>query len=203
MVEVGNPYDKETLVWIIGEQTNPLFRTYVETTWLWLRPGETRNVRVMVEYAVDPKSDRLPDDIRRVDRRRIEKLSRTPNRLGLHAYAENPHDNPRHALELLGGAGILVTTGRATEFERFSNDGSVVLGSIVTSDDGKPVPTGKVIVTVVDDPEAFERHATLSGDVRDGSFLLRFPNDDFKVMRAEYLPATGFGTSAIDWTERR
>lgn len=203
MVQVGNPYDKETLVWIIGEQTNPLFRTYVETTWLWLHPGETRNVRVMVEYAVDPKSDRLPDDVRWVNRRSIEKLSRTPNRLGLHAYAENPHDNPRHALELLGGAGILVTTGRATEFEQFSNDGSVVLGSIVTSDDHKPVPNGKVIVTVVDDPEAFERHVTSSGDVRDGSFLIRFPNDHFKVMRAEYLPAVGFGTCAIDWTERR
>ena len=37
----------------------------------------------------------------------------------------------------------------------------------------------------------------------DGSFFARFPNDDFRLMRAEYLPATGYGASQADWTERR
>ncbi len=203
MVQVGNPYDKPTLVWIIGEQTNPLFRTYVSTTWLRLAPGQTRDVKVMVEYAIDPKSDRFPDDVSRVHQRSIEKLSRTPNHLGVHAYAENPYDKPRHALELLGGAGIQVTTGRATEFEQLSNDGNVVVGSVVTSDDGQPVPGGKVVVTVTDEPDAFERHVTSSDDVVNGMFFVRFPNDDFRVMRAEYLPLVGFGGCAVDWTERR
>ena len=202
-VQVGNPYDKPTLVWIVGEQTNPLFRTYVAHTWLWLKPGQTRKVNVMVEYAIDPKSDRIPDDVRWVKARSIEKLSRTPNLLGLHAYAENPHDRPRHALELLGGAGIQVTTGRATEFEGLSNDGSIVVGSIVTSDDGKGVPGGKVIVTVADDPDAFERHVTSSAEVVDGRFHVRFPRDDFRVMRAEYLPSAGYGDCAVDWTKRQ
>ena len=202
-VQVGNPYDKSTLVWIIGEQTNPLFRTFVGTTWLRLKPGQTRNVKVMVEYAIDPKSDRVPDDVRHVNPRSLEKLSRTPNILGLHAYAENPYDRPRHALELLGGAGIQVMTGRATEFEHFNNDGSVIVGAIVTSDDGKPVPGGRVVVTVADDPDAFERHVTSVSDVVNGSFVVRFPNDDFRAMRAEYLPAVGYGDSHMDWTERR
>lgn len=203
VVEVGNPYDEATRVWIIGEQTNPLYRTYVGTTWLWLAPGETRNVPVMMEYALDPKSDRIPDDVRHVRTRDIEKLSRVPNDLGLHAYAEDPHDNPRHALELMGGAGIQVTTGRATEFDRFSNDGNVVVGRIVTADDGAPVHGGTVVVTVSDVPDRFESHVSSSSEVDDGSFLVRFGKDDFRVMRAEYLPATGFGASSVDWTERR
>ena len=82
-VEVGNPYPKPTRVWIIGQQTNPLYRTYVDTTWLWLEPGETRKVRVMIEYALDPRADGLPPD---VPRDGIEK-SASPNDLGLHAYA--------------------------------------------------------------------------------------------------------------------
>ena len=122
-------------MWIIGEQTNPLYRTYVETTWLWLKPGETRRVEVMLEYALDPNRDEVPADVRDADRRQIEKLSRVPNLLGLHTYAEDPHDYPRHALELLGGAGIEVTTGRATDVESFGNDGPVVVGRIVTVDD--------------------------------------------------------------------
>lgn len=202
VVQVGNPYDKATRVWIIGEQTNPLFRTYVGTTWLWLKPGETRNVPVMMEYALDPKSDRVPDDVRHVGHGRIEKLTRVPNDLGLHAYAEDPADEPRHALELLGGANIQVVTGRRTEFEKFSNDGNVVVGTIVTTDDRQPVPSGKVVVTVSDAPGTHEHHVSLSDDVTDGSFFVRFRNDDFKVMRAEYLPPAGYAACSVDWTER-
>lgn len=203
-VEVGNPYDEPTRVWIIGEQTNPLFRTYVETTWLWLKPGETRKVGVMLEYALDPKSDHIPEDLQRVDKRRFEKLTRTPNLLGLHSYAENPHDDPRHALELLGGAGISVTTGRETKIDSFGNDGPVVVGTIVTSDDRKPVANGKVVVTVTDDPDKPDRYLSLGSDIEQGgNFFVRFPHDEFRVMRAEYLPSPGYGPCSIDWTERR
>jgi hypothetical protein len=203
-VEVGNPYDEPTRVWIIGEQTNPLFRTYVETTWLRLKPHETRKVAVMLEYALDPKKDEMPADVRRVDRRRLEKLTRTPNLLGLHAYAEDPRDTPRHRLELLGGAGISVTTGRATEFERFGNDGSVVVGRIVTSDDTKGVPSGTVVVTVAQEPDKPDTFVALADKVDgDGSFFVRFPNAEFRAMRAEYLPATGYGACQADWTGPR
>ena len=169
---VANPYDRATRVWIIGQQTNPLYRTYLETTWLWLEPGQSKQVRVMVEYALDPKSDRLPDDLRHLDRGQIEKLSRMPNDLGLHAYAENPHDDPRHSLELMGGAGVQVGTGRATDFERFGNDGNVVFGSIATSDDHIAVWGGTALITVTDEPGAHDRYHTFSGPVEDGSFFV-------------------------------
>jgi M6 family metalloprotease-like protein len=203
-VEVGNPYDEATRVWIIGEQTNPLYRTYVETTWLWLKPRETRTIGVMLEYALDPARDGLPGDVRRVDRRRIERLTRVPNVLGLHAYAEDPHDTPRHALELLGGAGISVTTGRATEVESFGNDGAMIVGRIVTVDDRAPVTSGSVVVTVTIDRGAPDRFMSLGGAVeQNGTFLLRFPDHDFTLMRAEYLPSAGYGACRVEWTERR
>ena len=74
-------------MWIIGQQTNPLYRTYVDTTWLLAEAGETRQVRVMVEYALDPRADGRS---RRTCRRDgIEQFLRRPNDLGLHAYAED------------------------------------------------------------------------------------------------------------------
>jgi CARDB len=41
-VEVGNPFDKATRVILVGQQTNPLYRTLVETTWLTLKPKQTK-----------------------------------------------------------------------------------------------------------------------------------------------------------------
>lgn len=204
VVQVGNPYSKATRVWIIGQQTNPLFRTYVDTTWLWLRPGQRRNVRVMMEYALDPRSDAVPDDVRlATGGEGIERLTRIPNELGLHAYAENPDDDPRHALELLGGAGIRVTTGRATEFSEFGNDGPVVTGQIVTSDDRQPVVSGIVVATVAMARNAHETHVSASGEVQEGRFFVRLPSNEFRVMSAEYLPTPGFAGSSAEWTERR
>jgi M6 family metalloprotease-like protein len=204
VVQVGNPYDQATRVWIIGEQTNPLFRTYVETTWVWLEPGETRDVRVMLEYALDPKSDRLPDDVGDVAKREIEHLSMRPNDLGLLAYAEHPDDDPRHRLELLGGAQIQVTTGRATEIVELSNDKSVVVGTVVTVDDRRPVLSGRVVVTVTDEPERPDRFITLAGDVDDqGFFAVPFRTEAFTLIRAEFLPPPGLSASSVDWIERR
>jgi M6 family metalloprotease-like protein len=201
-LEVGNPYTKSTLVWIIGQQTNPLYRSYVDTTWLLLEPGEIRRVKVMVEYALDPKSDTIPDDVRDFTPT-IEKLQRIPNDLGMHTYAEDPGDNPRHALELLGGAQVQVSTGRRTRFERFGNDGNVVFGGVVTDDDGAPVDGGSVLVTVTRDLEAPEDYLAVPANVEQGAFTLNIPWNDWKFTRAEFLPIHGLGPAEADWQERR
>jgi hypothetical protein len=185
-VEVGNPYKKPTRVWIIGQQTNPLYRSYVDTTWLLLDPGETRRVKVMVEYALDPKSDTIPDDVRDFVSR-IEKLQRIPNDMGLHTYVENPDDDPRHALELLGGAQVQVATGRRTRFDRFGNDGNAVFGAVVTDDDEAPVH-GTALVTVTRDTDAPEDYLAVAADVEQGTFAVKIPRDDWKFTRAEFLP---------------
>jgi hypothetical protein len=169
-IAVGNPYEKSTRVWIIGQQTNPLYRTYLEHTWLLLEPGEVRHVTVMVEFTLDPKRpDFVPEDAKRFDRH-FEKFLRTPNDVGLHSFAEDPTDDPRHALEMMGGAGLMVTTGRATRIDDFGNDGSVVFGGVVTTDDQKGVPEGAVVVTVARDPDRPEEYVTMSTKVEDGRF---------------------------------
>jgi M6 family metalloprotease-like protein len=201
-VEVGNPYDKATRVWIIGQQTNPLYRSYIDTTWMLLEPGETRRVKVMVEYALDPKSDNIPDDVREF-KSRIEKLQRIPNDLGLHTYAEDPNDDPRHALELLGGAQVQVATGRRSRFDSFGNDGNVVLGAVVTDDDGTPVDGGTALVTVTQDLDAPQDYLAVPARVEQGKFRVKVPRDDWKFTRAEFLPPTGFGPAETDWRERR
>jgi hypothetical protein len=200
-VMVGNPYDKATRVWIIGEQTNPLYRTYVDTTWLWLEPGETRRVKVMVEYALDPKSDEIPEDVRPFQRQ-LEKLMRRPNDLGLHAYAEDPEDDPRHALQLLGGAGIQVATGRATEIDHFRNDGPVIFGGVVTRDDRKPVDGGIALVTVARDPERPHEYLTLTAKVENGSFRAQAPIKRWEFASVEYLPPFGLAACKADWVKR-
>jgi M6 family metalloprotease-like protein len=200
-VEVGNPYPKATRVWIIGQQTNPLYRTYVDTTWLRLEAGETRSVRVMVEYALDPRSDRLPPDVE-PERDRVGQFLRRPNDLGLHTYAENPDDDPRHALELLGGADIQVVTGRATRFDDVRTDGRTVTGRVVTTDDGEPVTGGLVIITFADDPQSPADFRTTTTGLQDGAFAAGSPQD-WTLAQAEYLPAPGFGRAVTDWLRAR
>ena len=73
--------------------------------------------------------------------------------MDLHAYAENPDDDPRHTLELLDGVSI-------------GNERNVVVGEIVTSDDRRLVRSGKVVVTV--ERDAFERHSSVAGEVVGG-----------------------------------
>jgi hypothetical protein len=96
---------------------------------------------------------------------------------------------------------IQVTTGRATEFSEFGNDRNVAVGEIVTSDDRRPVRSGKVTVTVTVERDAFECHSSVAGEVVDGRFAVKVP-DDFVFLRADVLPSRGFAPSAVDWVER-
>ena len=197
VIEVGNPYDRPTRVWIIGQQNNPLYRTYLDTTWLLLDAGETRPVKVMFELTLDPKSDTVPADVQPY-RELLREFVRQPNRLGLHAYAEQPHDNPRHSLELLGGADVQVATGREVHFDRFDREGRIVTGTVVTTDDGAPVPGGRVLTTFTVDVRAPHEYLTVTSAVKEGRFEARVPRT-WRFARAEYLPEPGFGPAVTDW----
>ena len=201
-VEVGNPYSKTTRVWVIAEQTNPLYRTYLDTTWLILKPGQRRRVRVRFEHILDPKANELPPDIDTGFLEEDERNRLRPNDVGLFSYAEDPNNSPRHALELLGGAQVQVTTGRATEFDRLTNDGNVIVGRVFTPDDGNGVPDGRVVVTVAPDRDDPISYVSEAGDLDDGRFFVRVPTEDWRFMRAEYLGALGYSASTSDWAER-
>ena len=170
MVEVGNPYDKPTRVFLIGGQTNPLYRTYLGTTWLWLQPGETRRVRVLFESLLDPQRGR-PDD---VDPGDYDKFFRQPGNIGLTAYVEDPHDTPRHALWQLGGAQAQVVTGRATEFVEVAPKPNFVSGMVITHDDRNAVSGGAVLLTLTQGSGSKLIRETLQAKLDNGRFTLDF-----------------------------
>ncbi|MEJ7588018.1 MAG: hypothetical protein WKI04_10710 [Ferruginibacter sp.] len=125
-IEVGNPYEKATTVYIRPGQTNPLYRTYLEHTSLFLDPGETRKVKLMFEY--DPSNlyktpvslgkyehidnrdanDRDHTTIRTL----IKKYTPEPNRVGVVAYINNPTEAQPHTPSRLGGVDVEVVTGK-------------------------------------------------------------------------------------------
>jgi M6 family metalloprotease-like protein len=189
-VEVGNPYDRRTRVFLIGGQSNPLYRTYLETTWLWLEPGETRQVRVMLESRLDPDKP-LPDDR---DGREIEKFMRLPNDVGLTSFVEDPYDTPRHALWQLGGAQLQVVTGRRTEFIEVDPRANGVSGAVRAIDRRGPVEGGTVLVTLAAGRGKTRRIETLEAKLDGDRFFLQFERFEGKweSMRLYYVPAPGF-----------
>jgi M6 family metalloprotease-like protein len=198
-VEVGNPYDKATRIFVVGGQSNPLYRTYIDTTWLWLEPGETRQVRVMYEYTIDPKRD----DLTAEQRRDLQEFGRRANTVGLMAFIEDPHDTPRHSLQHLGGAEAEVVTGRATQFEQFRIEGERATGRIVMVDDSQPVPEGNVIVRVAFGRGANQRLEYVAAPVQDGMFFATIPPAGWVNARCYYVPAPGYSDSTSRPITRR
>lgn len=74
----------------------------------------------------------------------------------------------------MGGANVRVLTARATRIELDRFDDKVVLGRVVTVDDGQPVSYGEVIVSLK--PQSITERAeyrTSQGRVRpDGTFAI-------------------------------
>ena len=185
---MGNPYDKPTRVFLIGGQTNPLYRTYVDTTWMWLDPGETRKVRVMLESVLDPDKGR-PDH---VDPRDWDKFFRRPGDVGLTAFVEDPNDDPRHALWQLGGAQVQVVTGRATEFAGVDPGRNNVVGGVKAKDGRGEVDGGTVLVTLRTGQGKRGKTATVEAPLRNGKFGTEFEGK-WDRMDLYYVPAADFG----------
>lgn len=188
VVTVGNPYPIRTRIFITAGQTNPLYRTYLETAWLTLDPGETRQVRVMYEYALDPKQPPATNE----EGKMLEKFGRKPNDVNLAAFIEDPHDTPRHAIQLLGGIQTQVVTGRDTRFKRFRATDEVVTGLVVTADDGKAVTGGKVIaiLTIGSGHSQSKEYHTVK--VNQGQFTVSLGSTtNWKIAEAYYVPTAG------------
>ncbi|RKG81053.1 hypothetical protein D7W82_28505 [Corallococcus sp. CA049B] len=187
-IEVGNPYQMPARIFIVAGQSNPAYRTYLETAWLTLDPGETRRVRVMYEFSFDPRQP--PKDPR--ERGIFREFGDKPNNVGLTAFIEDPRDTPRHAIQVLGGAQAQVATGRATRFEDLDVRENAVQGSIVTVDDGKPVQGGKVIISLTTGRGTKQEKTYHTLKVVEG----RFNSQIFMVVGATvaayYVPMEGF-----------
>lgn len=186
-VEVGNPYNKPTRVFLIGGQTNPLYRTYVDTTWLWLDPGETQKVRVMLESVIDPEKGR-PDHIPPHD---WDRFYKQPCDVGLTAFVEDPNDDPRHALSQIGGAQVQVVTGRATEFAGVDPGRNFVVGGVEAKDGRGDVDDGTVLVTLTNGRGKSRKTMTLETPLKSGRFSTKFEGK-WQRMDLYYVPAPGF-----------
>ncbi|KAH0559308.1 hypothetical protein GP486_004181 [Trichoglossum hirsutum] len=115
-VEVGNPFDLPLTVCIRAGQDNPLYRTYLETSELHLKPKEVRQVQIMHEF--DPETllkttvplvdeatgDRdhdffdppecgtgMSDQCRRKYKEIVDKYTRLPNNAFFAAFFSDPH----------------------------------------------------------------------------------------------------------------
>jgi M6 family metalloprotease-like protein len=198
-VEVSNPYDKSTYVYLNAAQTNPTYRALVGHRWLKLAAGEVRQVPVMFEWAPVPGEDRLPPDLQDLGWQEVMKLSQVPNKVGLWAFIADPDEDPPHSVRLLGGAVAEVQVGRRVHFEDVRAGRGSVRGRVVTDDDGRGVERGAVIVTL--------DHGTRPrpGDYRyvdtevsgDGEFAVEVPSG-WRRLWCDYLPDPGFGAATSD-----
>jgi hypothetical protein len=190
-MEVGNPYPVRTRIWINAGHSNPLYRTFLEHSWLYLDPGETRQIQVMYEFAPDHlTNDVYPKELLP----KYREMLAVPNRVAFASYIENPRDNPRHSLDVLGGAQAEVVTGKSTEIREFVVRGRSVRGMVVTQEDEKPVPSGKVIVRVTSGKEPKARMEYQEVAVSAGRFVAELIHEGERV-KVFYIPSPGYGDS--------
>lgn len=224
-VEVGNPYSKATRVFIRPGQSNPLYRTYLEHTSLYLEPGETRSIRMMFEY--DPTNlyrtptslgkfdsidmERDPDRSQHEIVKTIRAFRDKPNRVGVAAYIDNPADQPAHTPSRLGGFDAEIVTGQKTRFEYFYLDGYVGGRVVLYTEARSPagVTHGTVVVAFVNDRER-DKPVIVYDRVRvdlEGTFALKVPDAaeqaKFNAVQAYYVPAEEYGDCESEVVQRQ
>jgi hypothetical protein len=178
---IGNPYDSGTFFFIRAGQTNPIYRTYLEHTWLWLEAHETRRVGVMLEYAEDaPLTDKHLDKMRREFMKRMNVVDFTGRIL-------DPTDPRLHGPRLLQGATVHVHTGRRTRFDKWDAKGEHGSGRVVDSE-GQPVVSGAVIVWAEGDKRRRTYH---HAKLRRGAFKVMLPRS-WQRATAYYVPGSGY-----------
>lgn len=192
-IEIGNPFTLRTRTWIVVNNSNPLYRTYLQHGWVWLDPGEVKNIGMMFEYAPDFLSNNMYSENSKL---KYQELKDTPNNVEVTAYIENPFDNPRHEIQKLGGMQVQVVTGRSTKFESFYLEGGVINGTIVAVDQNEPVNGGKVILrhTHSDNTSTFDYQEV---KLNNGKFAVQ-RKDLITEVKAFYIPSQGYGDCESD-----
>jgi hypothetical protein len=174
-VTVANPYDRPTRYFIRAGQDNPLYRVYLEHSSVRLEPGEQRAITVMFEYAPEaPQPDPL---VRELAKRYLKR----PSFVGLLGMIEDPHE-PAHGLKLLQGVTAKVMTGRDTRFSDFKAARRSATGRVVTSDDGRGVRSGKVVLVTQRGRHKEYQAVTLRG----GSFKTTLRAESWTSIQAYY-----------------
>lgn len=228
-VDVKNPFEERTQVAIAAAETNPLYRTYLEHTHVWLEPGESRQIKVMHEF--DPSNllkvpvslgrDRgsfIPtphDDSCALKAAELtKKYTPVPNRSSFVASIIDPRGEIRRPIGMRVFSGVQneVVTGRKTKFEsfykRFSDGETYLTGRVVA--DGPPrdspgVTGGLVIVAFTrehGDGVEVRSYATVKVDV-EGRFTAQYDEQAVRIKanyaKAYYVPSAGYSDC---WSEQ-
>lgn len=171
---------------MITEQTNPLYRSYVEHEWVRLGPGESKTVRIMVEYAGE---DYLKDG---GDPTTLEKFFYIPNELVVSGLAR-PSQGGCFAYPT-GGASLKVDQGLEIAFKtleaRDAGGEHLLTGELYVKGTGAPAPNGQVLITL--DPGT--KPVTLGPvPTTNGSFQYPSPAGTWNEAEVYYIAPQGYG----------
>ena len=183
-VAISNPYDRPTRFEIHAAQSEPSFRTYLETTSVWLQPGEEREILVMFEYA-EQKPTRLENHVR------ISGWISDPSR------ADWTDDSPgEDILVPTGGAEFIIVSGYSTEIVNVESRKDGVVGRVQALD-GTGVSSGHVILGYKD---AGGDYQSKRGELdAQGNFLIDVVPEDIGWGRVDYVSDSGdFVESSVE-----
>jgi hypothetical protein len=153
-LEVGNPFpDRDARVFVIPSQDNLHYRTYLEHTWVYLKPSETRKIKMMVERM--DYSD-LPFDYKPYAGLKINELSTTGimvknpvakvSVMALINEGVSDGQLPHQNLIPLGGIDATIASGKKTEFAFVQLEGQTVYGRVVLKGTQIGVVGGSILV---------------------------------------------------------
>jgi hypothetical protein len=184
-VKVHNPYPQSARVNIrLAKSSNPLYRTYIEHTWVTLFPGETRNVEVMFEYSPTGSGTFVPQ---------LEQFIDQPAEVSVYATIEQPMADLEQAAVMLGGFTAKIVTGRGTRFDEFwKRDENAVYGRIVASDDGTPVAGGSIILTINAGDEQRDTSTTMMLQVNQQGEFYTQVSEEWESADAFFIAPLGY-----------
>lgn len=189
-VAVSNPYPEPTFFLLDSQQTNPLYRTYLSHTYVYLQPKETRQVEVMSEYAEQAISESAAAAGEAADFRKIRPVwDDQPNLVHLRGWIVEPRDP--HVLHPFGGVDIAVTTGKATHFDDLKLANSGVTGRVLDSL-GSAVPGGQVLATLRSGTGKSATSTVLRTTVSRGTFHFEFKTP-WQALELYFAPPVGYG----------
>jgi len=190
---VGNPFSHPAYVYVVPSQTNPLYRTYLEHSWLYLDGGETRKILVMSEYAGGEALVEPDPDV-------VEAFRYIPNRIDLKGVADSEHPGTDHDVQVvLGGAQIEIAEGLATYVDNLVlTDFFEILieGEVLVQRDDSPAPQGTIFLTLDDGTGG---RTNVSVPMFGNQFSAFLPPSGWTKVRAYYLPPAGTADATSAW----
>jgi len=184
VINAENTLADPAYVYFTINQPHPLYRTYIDHRWVYLQPGERRQILVMIESLMgDPRFDRITREFQHGERRVMTTMR-------LSALGDN---RATCTAAVLGGASILAIAGIGTEFRRFDVRGGRGEGFVTRSDTGAGV-SGPVLVSIIPRRPNEQRKEVLHEVIaQSGRFVVEVGEARDAHVQAHYLGIYPYG----------